>query len=134
MATMQPYVKKWYDAVEDGKITGMRCKRCGAYEFPPVPVCNACSSTDLEWVEMSGKGKLVSFSVMQLLDKVQIKYGRRVIGQVVLEEGPAFTATVEGVEPTPEATRDLYDRLPIDVTMGIMQLDGFKFPSFRLSE
>lgn len=132
MTTMQPYVKEWYDYLEEGKIMGLKCKKCGAYEFPPVPVCNECSSTDMEWVEMSGKAKLVGFSVMQLLDKVQVKYGQRIIGQAVFEEGPAITATVEGWDKDNAAA--LYDHLPMDVELGIKQFDGFKFVSIKIKD
>ena len=132
MVKMQPYVKMWYDYLEEGKIMGLKCKKCGAYEFPPVPVCNSCSGTELEWVEMKGTGKLISFSIMQLMDKVQVKYGRRYIGQVQLTEGPAFTATLEDFDLNKR--EELYDRLPADVNLGIMQFDGFKFVSFKLKD
>ena len=62
---MEPIVKKWYDGLNEGKLLGLKCKRCGTVEFPPFPVCNTCSCTDLEWIEISGEGMMDSFA-MQL--------------------------------------------------------------------
>lgn len=106
---------------------GLKCKRCGAYEFPPMPICNECASTDMEWVEMKGTATLVSFTVMRILDDIQIKYGQRLIGQAQLEEGPAITTTIEGVGI--DDAEKLYERLPLKCTLGIKQFDGFKFVS-----
>ncbi len=130
MIKIESHVKKWYDHLEEGKIMGKKCPACGATEFPPVPVCNNCSNTNLEWVEMKGQGKLVSFSVMRFMDAIQSKYGPKVIGQVELDEGTSFTASLEDYDL--EKVDELYDLLPADVTMEIIQKDGFKFVSFKL--
>lgn len=132
MKPMEPYVKEWFEYLEQGKIMGLRCRKCGSYEFPPVPVCNSCGSEDMEWTEMSGNATLVGFSVTELLDKIQVKYGRRVVGQAVTEEGPAIFATVEGWNP--DNVKELYEKLPMKVTLGIMQFDGFKFVSIKPCE
>ncbi len=132
MTKMEPYVKKWYDYLEEGKIMGLKCKKCGAYEFPPVPVCNKCSSYDLEWTTMKGTGKLVSFSIYRFLDPVSAKYGPRIVGQVELDEGSAFTASLEGWDM--EKGTELYDMLPVPVDLEIIQRDLYKFVAFRIRE
>lgn len=45
-------VKTFYDALEEGKILGRRCTRCGHVEYPPYLACNLCGNLDTEWVEM----------------------------------------------------------------------------------
>jgi uncharacterized OB-fold protein len=45
-----------------GKVMGTRCKRCGTMHFPPVADCAECLSSDVEWFEVTGLGKLISFS------------------------------------------------------------------------
>jgi len=132
MIKMEPSVKKWYDFLENGKIMGMRCKRCGAYEFPPVPVCNHCSSTDLEWVEMSGSGKLVSFTAMLMVDPPFANFGPQICGYVKLKEGPTFISWLVGTGLEEQA--ELYDRMPVDVIAEIQQRDKYKFPVFRISQ
>ncbi len=48
--------------LEQGKVMGTRCKKCGTVHFPPVADCAECLSSDVEWFEISGAGKLVSWS------------------------------------------------------------------------
>jgi len=61
MINMQPVTKMWYDYLNDGKLMGLKCEHCGTMEFPPVPVCSACGKHDMEWAEISGEAKLISY-------------------------------------------------------------------------
>lgn len=45
-------VKTYYDALEEGKILGRRCTKCGHVEYPPYLACNLCGNLDTEWVEL----------------------------------------------------------------------------------
>lgn len=58
---IEPIVKRFYDGVADGHYWGRRCKECGAVEFPPHLMCNACGGRETEWVELTGHGRLLSF-------------------------------------------------------------------------
>ena len=53
--------------LEEGKVMGTRCKECGAIYFPPRSDCFRCLRSDTEWFEVSGTGRLLSFS--------QLNYG-----------------------------------------------------------
>jgi len=55
------------DYLEEGRVMGTRCKDCGATFFPPHADCSSCLQSNMEWFEVSGTGKLVSFS--------ELKYG-----------------------------------------------------------
>jgi len=48
--------------LEQGKVMGTRCKDCGAVFFPPRSDCSKCLQSNMEWFEVSGTGRLVSFS------------------------------------------------------------------------
>ncbi len=132
MKPMEAYVKKWYDALEEGRIMGMKCKRCGAYEFPPVPVCNSCSGTDLEWVEMKGEGEMVSFSATTLVDPVFAEYGPTLNAVVQLVEGPTFISWLVGSSIGQE--NEIYRKLPALVKMEIHKREKYKYPVFRIAE
>ncbi|MFJ8019455.1 Zn-ribbon domain-containing OB-fold protein [Streptomyces sp. NPDC096311] len=127
---MQPYVKMWYEFFAEGKIMGLACNRCGAYEFPPVPVCNACSGTGLDWVEMSGEGELTSFKVALHPDQRFVSAWPYVSGNVILKEGPVYGGMVLGVGP--EDVEDLYERLPLPVQGEVQDRGDHKFLVFRL--
>jgi len=53
------------DFLEDGKIKGTRCKDCGLVFFPPRADCYQCLASNVEWFEVSGSGKLVTYSKLE---------------------------------------------------------------------
>jgi uncharacterized protein len=53
------------DYLEQGKVMGTKCKGCGLKFFPPRADCYKCLSSDMEWFEVAGKGKLLTFSKLQ---------------------------------------------------------------------
>jgi uncharacterized OB-fold protein len=55
------------DYLEKGKVMGTKCKDCGALYFPPRSDCSKCLDSNMEWFEVSGTGKLLSYS--------ELKYG-----------------------------------------------------------
>jgi len=58
-------VNDFIDYLEKGKVMGSRCKECGLVFFPPRADCYKCLSSDMEWFEVSGKGKLVTYSRLE---------------------------------------------------------------------
>ena len=53
------------DYLKDNKVMGTRCKDCGLHFFPPRADCHQCLTSNMQWFEVSGKGKLVSYSKLQ---------------------------------------------------------------------
>ena len=53
------------DYLESGKVMGTRCKDCGLEFFPPRADCYQCLASNVEWFEVSGSGKLVTYSKLQ---------------------------------------------------------------------
>lgn len=129
MKTIEPYVKKWYDGLEEGKFLATRCKKCGAFEFPPLPICNTCGTHDMEWVEISGKGELIAGSTPDVPLKGP-EEGLLSNGVVKLEEGPSFIGWL--VDLTEEDRENLFDMVPCPVEMVTIQRNGFKYPGFKL--
>ncbi len=58
-------INDFIDKLEQGKIMGTRCKECGLVFFPPRADCYQCFKSDMEWFEVTGKGKLISFSKLE---------------------------------------------------------------------
>jgi uncharacterized protein len=62
-----PKPSKWsqpfWDNTKKHKLTLKKCKDCGHIDHPPYLYCTNCSSDNSEWVEASGKGKLVAYAV-----------------------------------------------------------------------
>ena len=57
--------KPFWDAANDGRLVIQNCKACARLQNPPAPACGECGSTDnLEWKEMSGRGKIYNYVVV----------------------------------------------------------------------
>ncbi len=58
-------INDFIDYLEQGKLMGTHCKTSGRYYFPPRAHCFESLSGDMEWFEVTGTGKLVSFSTLK---------------------------------------------------------------------
>jgi uncharacterized OB-fold protein len=88
--------------LSEGKLMGSKCRKCGALFLPPRPLCVQCYSTEMEWVQMKGRGKLVAFTCIAVgpPDMMREGYNRKnpyVCGVVELEEGVKVVARIQGV-------------------------------------
>lgn len=132
MAKIEPIVKLWYDYLKENKIMGKKCKQCGAYEFPPVPVCNECSSTDMEWTEMSGYGTMETYTANPIVDPPFAFYGPQIQAVVRLDEGPTFTSWLVGIDF--DKRDELFDKIPCRVKMEVQDRGEFSYPVFRIED
>ncbi|UCF57706.1 MAG: Zn-ribbon domain-containing OB-fold protein [Deltaproteobacteria bacterium] len=58
-------VNDFIDYLDQGKVMGSRCKDCGLVFFPPRADCYQCLASNMEWFEVAGTGKLVSYSKLE---------------------------------------------------------------------
>ena len=57
--------KPFYDAANQGRLVIQNCKSCSRLQHPPVANCDQCGAGDnLEWKEMSGRGKIYNYGVV----------------------------------------------------------------------
>ena len=110
--TARPFSDIAYNQyLNEEKLMGSRCRKCGEHFVPPRPMCTHCYSTDLEWVEVKGNGRLVAFTCITIAPPFMMAqgYDRKhpyISGVVELAEGGRVDARIEGVDPsTPESIR-----------------------------
>ncbi|MBW2610304.1 MAG: Zn-ribbon domain-containing OB-fold protein [Deltaproteobacteria bacterium] len=58
-------VNDFIDKLEQGNVSGTRCKECGLVFFPPRADCHQCLSSDMEWFDVTGSGKLLTYSKLE---------------------------------------------------------------------
>ena len=85
------------------KLMATKCKKCGAILLPPRPLCRKCKNMDVEWVQLKGKGKIVSFTCIGVGTPTMIEagYDRKhpyCCGVIEMEEGCRMTAQIVGVD------------------------------------
>jgi uncharacterized OB-fold protein len=73
--------------LRDGRLMGSRCKKCGAVAFPPRADCHACMSGDFEFVELSGKSTLQTYTKIVAAPTGFEDAAPYIIGVVDLAEG-----------------------------------------------
>ncbi|MBN2494282.1 MAG: Zn-ribbon domain-containing OB-fold protein [Deltaproteobacteria bacterium] len=57
-------VNAFVDHLEEGRVMGTRCPRCGRCFFPPRAECARCLTGELDWFEVCGTGRLLTFSTL----------------------------------------------------------------------
>lgn len=58
-------VNDFIDYLEEGKVMGSRCVSCGMAFFPPRADCYKCLDGKMEWFEIQGTGKLITYSKLK---------------------------------------------------------------------
>lgn len=58
-------VNDFIDYLENGRVAGTRCRSCGKTFFPPRADCSQCLTEDMQWFEVQGPGRLVTYSRLQ---------------------------------------------------------------------
>ena len=84
----------FWDAAGEGRLALPRCRACGTYVWYPRGHCTSCHAVDLEWVDVSGRGTIYSFSVIR---KAPGEWGAHVpfvLAYVELDEGPRLLTNV----------------------------------------
>ena len=133
---LEKVTQTFYENLEEGKILGRKCPKCGAVEFPPVYACNSCGCWDMEWVEISGKAKMHSIVMpAPLSTKPEYKaLGKYAYGEIELEEGSRFNGVVRGMTKKKRKQFLEEGKLPLPVKAAIYQRDGYKTVVFDLIE
>jgi len=127
-------MKKFFDFLAEGKIMGFKCKKCGVYIFPPYPICQKCSSRELDWTEFSGEGKLIIFASSAIPTPMEFQdYAPYAYGLVKFKEGPTFMTMITGIDVSnPTKIREALDRLPMDVKAEIKKFAGLDILTFKV--
>lgn len=88
----------FWRSILDGKLRIQRCARCGRFRHPPQPICAACSSFEDEWVEVSGRATLYSFTIVHHPVHPAVEsWVPYATGLVELDEGVRMVSLVKGV-------------------------------------
>jgi uncharacterized OB-fold protein len=77
----------FWDAVGRRTLAIQRCTACRTYIHPPAALCEACRTSALEFVEVSGRGRVHSYTLVRD-QRLPVFDGRTpyVVGKVALEE------------------------------------------------
>jgi uncharacterized OB-fold protein len=98
--------KDYNEALKQNKLLGLKCKQCGQISANPRIACAKCGSTDLEIMELKGKGKIQTFTSIFVAPEGRESECPYVVTLVELEEGPWIMGNLVGIDPK-EAALDI---------------------------
>ena len=65
MPVIYPENTPFFEALKKHELHIQRCKDCKEFYFYPRTQCPHCLSENTEWVKVSGKGKVYSFTICE---------------------------------------------------------------------
>src|SRR6266540_944399 len=80
-------VAAFADHLREGRLMASRCRACGRRSFPPRADCEHCLSPEFEWAEISGRGRLVTWTRIEVAPAGFESYAPYVLGVLDLEDG-----------------------------------------------
>jgi uncharacterized protein len=95
-------VDQFAEHLKNGHLMGSKCKSCGFSTYPPRADCPKCLGGEFEFVEISGKGQLLSFTKIHAAPTGFEDMAPYCIGVVDLKEGGRLLAWVGSSIPESE--------------------------------
>jgi hypothetical protein len=93
--TIKLSFKEYDAALRQGRLLGLKCPRCAEVTCPPRGACAGCGATDLETVELSGCGKIASFSTLFVAAEGRDNELPYALALVALDEGPYLIGRID---------------------------------------
>ena len=109
-----PLTQFFWDGVAEHRLMILRCDRCSHFIHWPREVCRFCLSTDLTPTEVSGRGKVSTFTIpLQPYDPFYLSKVPYVLAVVELEEQDNLKVVTNIVDC---AEQDVRIDMPVEVT------------------
>lgn len=91
-------ISNFWDGLKEGKVYSTTCQKCGKLHFPPVADCGNCGSTSIEWTELGGVGKIVTFTQVFVKPASFQKEPDYIIAIAKLDDGVKALAWLTGAK------------------------------------
>jgi uncharacterized OB-fold protein len=89
---------KFWKELEKGKIFTTKCKKCKIINFPPVIDCGICGSSKVDWIELSGRGKILTYTKVFVKPASFSEEKPYIVAIAELDEGIKILSWITGVE------------------------------------
>ena len=90
------FTKQFWDALSEGRLTTTRGRTSGRLTFPPKPFCPYDWGREIEWVDLCGRGRLYSQTVIHAAPAAFAREAPVRNGIVDLNEGLRVAARILG--------------------------------------
>ena len=118
--------RPYWEGAKRHELLLQKCQECGHYRYPPGETCPSCLSDKLEWVKISGRGSVYTWTVFHQAYhpayKDDIPYA---VVAVELEEGPRMITNLVNC-----GTEDIKMGMPVEVVFDDVT-EEVSLPKFR---
>ncbi|HKW91324.1 MAG TPA: Zn-ribbon domain-containing OB-fold protein [Methylomirabilota bacterium] len=87
-------LKGFFEEARAGRLTGLRCGRCGALTIPPKEFCESCGQRDWQPVPLGGAGTIVSHTVIRVAPRGRGGEVPYAVAVIRLDEGVSLLGRV----------------------------------------
>lgn len=123
-AVMDSDNRQYLEGWKQGNLMLQQCCGCRQFVFYPRPMCPHCWSDQLDWIKASGKGVVVSYSLVHrpnhvaFADEVPIT-----LAEIMLEEGVGMLARV--------LSDDIASGMRVELINDAESVQKYPLPIFR---
>lgn len=121
----------YWQGAKEGKLVLQRCSTCGLYSSQPRVVCPRCHGDSFRWSEVSGRGKIHSYTIVHQTSIAgfddEVPY---IVVHVQIDEEPTCYVTANLLIEDHER-----DRLTIDLPVAVEfeKRGDIAVPQYRLA-
>jgi uncharacterized OB-fold protein len=88
VSEQEPFtIEQFYKFLKQEKLMAGQCLNCGKIHLPPRPLCDNCLSKEFKWINISGKGKLLTYTIICVAPQQFQALAPYTVGIVELENG-----------------------------------------------
>ena len=91
--------KHWREIPHRYRMEALKCTKCNYIAFPKRLICPECGSTEFEDMNLSGKGKLETFTIIRTPPEGFVDQAPYAVGLIELEEGKLIMGQITDCDP-----------------------------------
>ncbi len=98
MSSKPPFtIEQFYKFLSEQKLMAAKCVKCGKIHLPPRNLCDNCLSDNFDWMPISGKGKLLTYTIIHIAPAQFQSQAPYAIGIVQLERDLRIPGLIKDV-------------------------------------
>lgn len=90
----------FWSSIKAHEAALQKCGGCATFRFIPMEICPKCFSAEYDWVRISGRGEVYTYTVIRRAPTPAYQADAPyVIAHVTMEEGPRMISNLIGIAP-----------------------------------
>ena len=121
-----PDTQPFWDACRQHELRFQKCLDCNHVRWPASIICPTCYSKQTEWIKVSGKGVVYTYTIYHQAFHPAFKEDIPYVTAIIkLEEGPHFLSNIVGCDP-----EEVYCDMAVEVSWEDVD-ESFSLPKFK---